>query len=77
MSSEWQPIVTAGRGLVSISQACGRNLGGCGQWRSWWKRRALAIVLTVGVAFFILLSLGPGIAVTLAVRRAIGGRSRA
>jgi membrane protein len=47
---------TSSAALVAIIDALNRAYD-VAEWRSWWKRRALAIVLTVGLAFFILLSL--------------------
>jgi membrane protein len=47
---------TSSAALVAIIDALNRAYDVV-EWRSWWKRRALAIVLTVGLAFFILLSL--------------------
>jgi membrane protein len=45
--------------------------------RPWWKTRLIAIVLTIGIAVFILLSMflivaGPGVAERLAVRMQLG-----
>jgi membrane protein len=47
---------TSSAALVAIIDALNRAYD-VAEWRSWLKRRALAVALTVGLAFFILLSL--------------------
>jgi membrane protein len=47
---------TSSAALVAIIDALNRAYD-VAEWRSWWKRRALAILLTVGLAFIVLLSL--------------------
>jgi membrane protein len=46
---------TSSAALVAIIDALNRAYD-ITEWRSWWKRRLLAIGLTVGLAFFILIS---------------------
>ena len=47
---------TSSAALVAIIDALNRAYD-VTEWRSWWKRRALAIVLTIALAFFILISM--------------------
>jgi membrane protein len=59
-------IWSSSAAMVAIIDALNRAYD-VGEWRPWWKRRALAVVLTVALALFIIVSLalvliGPGLA---------------
>lgn len=61
---------TSSAALVAIIDALNRAYD-VAEWRSWWKRRVLAIGLTIGLAFFILISMvlvlvGPNVLHSLA-----------
>jgi membrane protein len=70
-------IWSSSAAMVAIIDALNRAYD-VEEWRSWWKRRAVAIVLTVAVALFIIVSLalvliGPDLATRVAGWFGLGG----